>query len=35
MKPVRRTYFGMVEHAGDARLRRWLDKVEAMGRAAR
>jgi putative NADPH-quinone reductase len=35
MKPVRRTYFGMVEHVGDAKRRRWLDQVEAMGRAAR
>jgi putative NADPH-quinone reductase len=35
MKPVRRTYFGMVQHVGQAKRSRWLDKIEAMGRAAR
>jgi putative NADPH-quinone reductase len=34
MRPVRRTYFGMVEHVGDAKRRRWLDAVKAMGRRA-
>lgn len=33
--PVRRTYFGMVEHVGDARRKGWIDEVRAMGRAAR
>jgi len=35
IKPVRRTYFGMVDHVDDAKRRRWLVKVEAMGRDAR
>jgi len=34
MKPVRRTYFGMVEHVGDARRRKWLDAVRALGARA-
>ena len=34
MKPVRRTYFGMVERVGDARRRKWLSEVQEMGRNA-
>ena len=34
MKPVRRTYFGMVEHVGDAKRKSWLDEVNQMGRRA-
>jgi hypothetical protein len=33
MKPVRETLFGMVEAAGDARRRRWLDKMRDYGSA--
>lgn len=34
MKPVRRTYFGMVEHVGDETRRKWLSEVQDMGRNA-
>ena len=34
MKPVHRTCFGMVEHVGDARRRKWLSEVQEMGRNA-
>lgn len=33
--PVRSTIFGMVGIATDGTRRRWLDKVEALGRAGR
>jgi putative NADPH-quinone reductase len=33
--PVRATIFGMVAIGSDAKRRRWLDQVEALGRAAR
>jgi putative NADPH-quinone reductase len=32
MKPVRETLFGMVEAAGHARRRHWLDKIRDYGR---
>ena len=35
IKPVRRTYLGMVDFVDDARRRKWLTEVEEMGRAAR
>ena len=35
MRPVRRTYFGMVEHVGDARRRAWIEEVRELGRRAR
>lgn len=34
MRPVRRTYFGMVEHVGDERRRQWIEEVREMGRQA-
>ncbi len=33
--PIRSTLFGMVEQASDARRQTWLDKMRALGRAAR
>ncbi|MCX2725346.1 NAD(P)H-dependent oxidoreductase [Roseibium salinum] len=33
-KPVRSTLFGMVEQAGEARVSKWLKKMEALGRDA-
>jgi len=35
IRPVRRTYLGMVDHVDDAKRRRWLAQIEAMGRDAR
>ena len=32
MKPERQTMFGMVEAAGNARRRRWLDRMREYGR---
>lgn len=34
MKPVRRTYIGLMHHTDESRLRKWLAKVEALGREA-
>ncbi len=34
IKPVRTTYFGMVEAVSDAKRKEWLSKIEALGRQA-
>lgn len=34
MRPVRRTYFGMVEHVSDEKRKQWIGEVREMGRKA-
>ena len=34
MRPVCRTYLGMVEHVGDEQRRKWIEEVREMGRQA-
>jgi putative NADPH-quinone reductase len=34
IKPVRTTFFGMLEQAGDGKRRTWVEKVRALGRDA-
>ncbi|MCO5073880.1 MAG: NAD(P)H-dependent oxidoreductase [Rhizobiaceae bacterium] len=35
IRPVRQTFFGMVEAAGDARRRKWIDSMRRLGREGR